>query len=99
MQDKIGPRREMPAHTVPLTTEEAKTEAEAYLKMSARRFVIGRGTVRGDTRLRVGKAINLSNVGPLFNGKYTVTEVRHLFNGEGLSSEFTAERPGIGKKR
>jgi len=99
LQSKIGARKEMLAHTVPLTSEEAQNEAEAYLRMSARRFVVGRGTVHGESRLRVGKAINLTNLGPLFNGKYTLTEVRHLFGSSGLTSEFTAERPGIGKGR
>ena len=35
--------------------------------------------------------------GPLFSGKYYVCEVKHLFDGEGLRTEFVAERPGLGK--
>ena len=72
--------------------------AEAYFKLSARRFVTGRGIAETTSQLRVGNTIDLDGLGPLFNGKYYVSEVKHLFDGaHGIRSEFTAERPGLGK--
>ena len=51
-----------------------------------------------DARLRPGASVNLSGLGGLFNGRYAVTEVCHRFDlDEGLRSEFSAERPGIGR--
>ena len=40
--------------------------------------------------VRVGVKVDLQNLGPLFNGKYYVTEVSHIFDGvKGLRSELT----------
>lgn len=99
LEAKIGARKEALAHTVPLSSQEAQSEAEAYLKMNARRFLVATGSTDGDARLHVGTVIDVSNVGSLFNGKYTLTEVRHTFDGSGLRTEFTAERPGLGPAR
>ena len=94
----FGEREEAYAHTVPLTREEAQAEAEAFFKMSARRFVIGRGIADANSQLRVGNYVNLLGLGPLFNGKYYLTEVMHLFDGtHGIRTEFSGERPGLGK--
>jgi len=93
----LGERKEAVAHTVPFTSEEAQAEAESYFKLMARRFVVGRGVAETDARLRVGGSVDLKNVGPLFGGRYYVSEVRHLFDGaRGLRTFFTAERPGLG---
>jgi Bacteriophage probable baseplate hub protein len=94
----LGKRKESLAHTVPLTSQEAQAEAEAFFKMSARRFVTGRGIADASGQLRVGSYVDLQGLGPLFNGKYYLSEVRHLFDGTcGLRTEFTAERPGLGR--
>jgi phage protein D len=96
----LGGRKEALAHTVPLTSQEAQAAAEAFFKMSARRFVTGHGVAETDARLRVGGAVVLQGLGPLFSGKYYLTEVRHLFDGtNGLRTEFTGERPGLGQAR
>jgi phage protein D len=93
----LGPRKESLAHTVPLASEEARALAEAFFKMSARRFVRGHGAAETDARLRVGGSVNLLGLGPLFSGTYYLTEVKHLFDGvNGLRTEFTCERPGLG---
>jgi phage protein D len=84
----------------PLTTREAQSLAEATFRAQARRFVVGKGTAQGDPRIRVGRAIALEGLGPLFSGTYYVTETRHLFSrGEqgGYTTEFVVERAGIGK--
>jgi Phage protein D len=98
LQSALGDRRESLVHTIPLTSQEAQATAEAYFKLSARRFVVGRGTAETDINLRVGSYVDLQGLGPLFNGQYYVTEVRHMFDlRRGLRTEFTAERPGIGR--
>ena len=94
----FGARKESVAHTVPLTDDDAKAAAEAFFRMAARRFVVGDGVAQPNAKLRVGASVDLDGVGPLFNGKYYLAEVRHLFDGaSGFRSEFTAERPGLGK--
>ena len=94
----FGQRKESLAHTVPLISQEAQAEAEAFFKMSARRFVTGHGIAEADSRLRVGNYVDLQGLGPLFSGKYYLSEVKHLFDGaHGIRTEFTAERPGVGR--
>ncbi len=98
LQSTLGPRKEALAHTVPLNSSEAQAVAEAYFKMTARRFVVGRGLAKPNPSLRAGAQVDIQNVGPLFTGKYYLTEVRHLFDATlGLRTEFIAERPGIGR--
>lgn len=97
LQSALGQRKEALAHTVPLNDEEAQFEAEAFFKMSARRFVVGRGVADTHKSLRAGSKLDLQGLGPLFNGKYYVAEVKHIFDGtKGLRSEFRSERVGIG---
>jgi phage protein D len=98
LSSAFGKREEAYAHTVPLTNEEARAEAEAYFKLSARRFVVGRGIADVNSQLQVGSSVSLKGLGPLFNGKYYLTEVMHLFDGtHGIRTEFSGERPGLGK--
>lgn len=97
LQAKIGARKESLAHTVPLTSAEAQLEAESFFKMNARRFVVGRGVAEIDAKLRAGNRVELLKLGALFSGKYYLCEVRHLFDGRGIRTEFTAERAGIGR--
>ncbi|HKO99548.1 MAG TPA: hypothetical protein VJU86_21280 [Pyrinomonadaceae bacterium] len=97
LQSALGARKEALAHTVPLNDQEAQYEAEAFFKMSARRFVVGYGVAETKATLRVGAQLDLQGLGPLFNGKYHVAEVKHVFdNAKGLRTEFRAERLGIG---
>lgn len=98
LSSALGQRKESLVHTAPLTGQEAQAIAEAYFKLSARRFVTGHGIAETTSQLRVGSIIDLDGLGPLFNGKYYVSEVKHLFDGaNGIRSEFTAERPGLGR--
>lgn len=94
----IGARKENLAHPVPVTNSEGQAAAEAFFRMSARRFVTGRGVAEPSTQLRVGCRVDLKELGPLFSGKYTVTAVRHRFDtAQGSRTEFEVERPGIGQ--
>jgi phage protein D len=97
LQSSLGQRKEALAHTVPLNDQEAQFEAEAFFKMSARRFVVGRGVADTNPSLRAGSQLDLQGLGPLFNGKYYVVEVKHIFDSaKGLRTEFRSERVGIG---
>lgn len=95
LQEVFGARAERIVHMVPFTEDEARAVAEAQFRSSARRFVTGRGEAEGDARLRVGATIDLLGLGPLFDGSYTVTEVRHTIGGDGFRTAFTVERPGL----
>jgi phage protein D len=98
LSSAFGARKEALVHTIPLSSQEAQATAEAYFKMSARRFVVGRGIAETSSKLRVGSFVELQGLGPLFNGKYHVTEIKHIFDlRRGLRTEFTAERPGLGR--
>lgn len=98
LSSAFGARKESVAHTVPLTTQEAQFEAEAHFRRCARRFVTACGIAETDSRLRVGVYVDLQRLGPLFSGKYYISEIRHLFDSaKGIRTQFMAERPGIGK--
>jgi hypothetical protein len=46
----------------------------------------------------VGAELELKAVGPLFEGKYYVTRVRHTFDlAHGYRTAFTVERPALGR--
>jgi phage protein D len=93
----LAQRKEALVHTVPLTGQDARAAAEAYFRMSARRFVVGHGVADIDSQLRVGNFVDLQELGPLFSGKYYLSEVVHSFDGaHGLLTEFVVERAGIG---
>ncbi|MDQ1613409.1 MAG: uncharacterized protein QOG00_3340 [Pyrinomonadaceae bacterium] len=98
LQSALGARKEALAHTVPLNSQEAQYEAETFFRMSARRFIVGYGVAETKPDLRAGAFVDLKELGPLFSGKYYVTEIKHLFdNAKGIRTEFRAERPGIGR--
>jgi Bacteriophage probable baseplate hub protein len=98
LSSALGKRKESLVHTVPLSSQEAQSEAEAFFKVSARRFVTGHGVAEANSKLRVGNSVKLQGVGPLFSGKYYLSEVKHIFEGNcGIRTEFTAERPGLGQ--
>lgn len=98
LKSAFGARKEALAHTVPLSSREAQAEAEAVMRMTARRFVVAHGMAQADAKLRVGTYVDMQGLGPLFSGKYYLAHVKHVFDGtQGFRTEFTAERPGIGK--
>jgi uncharacterized protein len=98
LSSTLGTRKEAIVHNVPFHMQEAQSIAEAYFKMSCRRFVTARGVAEVDNRMRVGNIVDLQGLGPLFSGKYYLAEVRHLFDGKnGFRTEFVGERPGLGQ--
>lgn len=97
LQQALGERRASFVHAVPANDDEARMLAEATLRQLARRFVVGRGVAETETALRVGAAVHLEGLGALFTGQYVLSEVRHRFDEQqGLWTEFTAERAGLG---
>lgn len=93
----LGERKEALVHTVPLNADEARARAETFFRLSARRFLVGRGTAETSARLRVGAHVQLRGLGDLFSGKYYLTDVKVRFDGaRGLRTEFVGERPGLG---
>jgi phage protein D len=98
LKSAFGDRKESLTHTVSMNSQEAQAYAESYFKTMARRFVVGHGVAEPDARLRVGATIELDLVGPLFNGKYYLSEVKHIFdNAKGYRVCFCGERAGIGQ--
>lgn len=98
LKSAFGQRKEALAHTIPLTEQEAQAHAESFFKRTARRFVVGRGVCTTAAGLRVGGHVELAGLGPLFNGRYYLSEVRHTFDfARGVRTAFTAERPGLGR--
>lgn len=97
LSDAFGERVASYVHNAPHTTAEARAIAEAEYKMRARRFVKGRGTADGDPNIRVGAILELSQLGPMFNGDYYITSTSHVIDLEnGYLTEFEVERAGVG---
>lgn len=94
LQETLGERTETMVHQSPLSTDEARSMAEAEFRRRARKFVEGEGVTVGDGRIRVGATLDISGVGGGFDGPYTVTRAAHTFNQhEGYRTEFTVQRP------
>jgi phage protein D len=99
LQQAIGKRDQQIVHALPFTSEEAQALAEAHYRTTARRFVTGTGVADGDGRVQVGTRLQLKGLGSMFDGKYFVTGVRHLFDAKnGYRTWFAVERPGIGQQ-
>lgn len=98
LKQAFGERVQTLAHVQPLTADEAQVQANSTYQTLARRFVVGQGVADPDARLRVGTALTLKGLGPLFSGRYGVIQTVYRFDRLlGSRSEFTAERPGLGQ--
>jgi Bacteriophage probable baseplate hub protein len=97
LRQAFGDRAERLVHTVPLSGDEARAVAEARYREMARRFLTAEGIADGDARLKVATEVTMEGLGPLFDGPWYVTAVRHTFDGRnGFLSRFCCERPGMG---
>lgn len=97
VQRAFGERPFVHTGRVPLTLEEAKAEASAEFIRRSRRFVIGHGTTSSGVIPQVGQWMKVDRLGPLFSGRYFVTDTTILFDpAAGLRTEFRVERPGLG---
>lgn len=98
LANALGERVERMVTEVPLDNEEARAMAESDYRRRARRFLSGQAVCEGDGRLRVGAQVQLDALGPLFSGRYYVSEVTHLFDQHaGYQTRFRVERPGLGR--
>ncbi len=64
------------------TQAQCDAAASAIAEEIAGCFAAFDGVARGNTKLKAGVAISLGLVGPPFDGKYVVTEVRHAITSE-----------------
>lgn len=69
---------------------EAQTAAEALAAHVGGGCAEVEGVAKGNPKLRAGTAVALVNVGPPFEGRYTLTSTRHLFTDtDGYTTAFT----------
>ena len=97
LEQAFGARKEQLSHTVPITAGEAEAAAEAVYRATARAIrhrPRSRRTTAEAARWLVRQA---AEAGPLFSGKYYVTEVRQFSMPRGIRTEFAAERAGLGE--
>jgi uncharacterized protein involved in type VI secretion and phage assembly len=67
-------------------TEQVEAASRALAEQIAGTFAQIEGVARGNPRLRAGRAVSLGLAGPPFEGKYTLTSTRHVYdNGEYLT--------------
>jgi phage protein D len=98
LQRHFGASPDNVAHLQPADAAAARALAESWMRQLGRRFVCGRGVASPDARLRPGARVDLGGLGPLFGGRYIVTEVCHRFDTrEGARTEFAVERAAIGR--
>ena len=94
----LGERVDTLAHALPRSADEARQLAEASYRHMARSFITGEGQCETDPAVRVGARLELSGLGPLFDGTYRAISVTHLFDSErGARTEFRCNRAGIGR--
>jgi phage protein D len=93
----LAERTERVGMATPLSQQEAQALADARYRRRARRFLTGAGVADGNPAIQVGGSVDLRGVGPLFEGKYYVTQVRHTYDlASGYRTTFQVERPGVG---
>ena len=98
LEAALGRRVETLAHTACATADEARADAEGYFTRMARQFITGQGRSAGDPRIRVGRSIELLQLGPLFSGVYEVVSVTHRVDDQdAFSTEFHVERAQLGE--
>jgi phage protein D len=92
----LGERIDTLAHGVARSADEAKQLADASYRHMARGFVTGEGVCETDAKLRAGVKLDLTGIGPIFEGSYRAISVTHLYDPEhGARTEFRCNRPGI----
>lgn len=98
LQRAFGARPDSVAHLNPADAAEARALADSWMRQIGRRFVTGHGVAGPDARIKPGARVALSGLGPMFNGKYTVTASCHRFDmREGARTEFSVERAAVGR--
>jgi uncharacterized protein involved in type VI secretion and phage assembly len=70
------------------TQDEVDSVAKAYAEQTASSFAEAEGVARGDPKLRAGVAISVGLTGAAFEGIYTLTSARHVFDSQGYKTHF-----------
>jgi phage protein D/phage baseplate assembly protein gpV len=68
--------------------EEAQAAADALAGRLGSTFAEAEGVAAGDPRLAAGAAVHISMVGAPFEGRYTLTRVRHTFDARSYRTQF-----------
>ena len=93
----LAVRKDRIVTAMAVSRDEAQRLAEARYRERARGFLRGTGVVDGNVKLRVGTTVEMSGLGPFFDGKYYVSLARHTFTlRAGYRTTFEVERPFIG---
>jgi uncharacterized protein involved in type VI secretion and phage assembly len=79
---KFGAPMLVAARTPHLTQGEVDDAAKALAEHVASGFAELEGVMRGNPKVRAGSAVTLAGAGKPFDGKYTVTASRHVFDPE-----------------
>jgi uncharacterized protein involved in type VI secretion and phage assembly len=69
--------------------DDVQRVADAVAEQIGSAFAEAEGIADGDPMLRAGSAVSVAGVGPLFEGRYTVTASRHVIGPGGYRTHFT----------
>ena len=73
----------------PLSTQnEVDAAAKAVAEQIASSFAEAEGVAKGNPKLRAGAAVSVGLAGTPFEGLYTITSSRHVFDSEGYRTHF-----------
>jgi phage protein D/phage baseplate assembly protein gpV len=70
------------------TQNEVDAAAKAIAEQVASSFAEAEGIARGDPKLKAGVAVSVGLAGRPFEGLYTITSSRHVFDNEGYRTHF-----------
>lgn len=100
LAERFGSHRHVDAHRSLDQQADADAIAKGLAGEIGARFAEAEGVASGDPRLRAGRAVSVARVGEQFEGRYTLSGTRHVFDGRGYRTRFTisgrAERGPLG---
>ncbi|MGW6281604.1 VgrG-related protein [Kribbella sp. NPDC055071] len=82
LANKFGAAGWIVTHVPHRTSATAEAAAKALAERVAGTFAEVEGVCRGNPNLHAGTAIALNNLGAPFDGKYTLSRVRHVFDND-----------------
>lgn len=89
LADRFGAPVHVAADRPWSTQGEVDTAASALAERIASAFAQADGTAKGNPRLRAGVAVSVGLAGDPFEGLYTITATRHVFDREGFRTHFS----------
>lgn len=70
------------------TKEKAKTKAQVLARQLQEKSTVGHGSVIGLPEIVPGRYVEVENADPLFDKKYYITEVTHIYTNEDFITNF-----------